>query len=250
MPWAVAAAAVGAYGANRAANKAADANQKAIDANAWQGQIAQDQYDDYKQSYRPLEHALVKDAQNADTPEAYNQAAGKAQATVASQLALARERIARTPGFDPSSAAAQAANSDLALKGAALGAVEQNKARDTVKNKAWAQKLDVAAMGKGLVTGASTGFANASAGAAALARNASLDASQTASGMGAMVGGIANGLSKVDWGKWGVKGGSGGGAGGDGGASGGMATNNTGSPVWTQVPTGSSGYPDSVGGGV
>lgn len=252
MPWAaagaVAAAVIGGVASNNAANKAADANQRAIDANAWQGQIASDQYDDYKQTYRPLEHALVKDAQNADTPDAYNQAAGKAQATVASQLGLARERLARRPGFDPSSAAAQAASSDLELKGAALGAVEQNKARETVKNTAWARKLDVAGMGKGLVTGASTGFANASAGAAALARNASQDASQTASGIGAMVGGVANGLSKVDWGKWGIGAGLGGGAGADSG--GGVATNNTGSPVWTQVPTGSNGYLDGSGGGV
>lgn len=244
MPWAAAAAltsaVVGGIASNRAANKAAEANQKAIEANAWQGQIAQDQYSDYKQSYRPLEHALITDAAQSDTPDAYQKAASKAQATVQSQMNLARERLARQPGLDPSSAAAQAAQAALTLQGAAIGAAEQNKAREMVKDKAWARKLDVAGLGKGLVTGASTGFANASAGAAALARNASVEAAQTASSTGAMVGGVMNGLSKVDWGQWGIGEGTGGG----------VVANTTGSPVWQQAPKGSSGYPDGVGGGV
>jgi hypothetical protein len=229
---------IGGVASNRAANKAADASQRAIDANAWQGQIALDQYDEYKNSYRPLEHQLVKQAQDYDTPQAYEQAAGKAQATVQDQIGLARERLARTPGLDPSSAAAHAANTNLELRGAALGAVEQNMARERVKDKAFARTLDVAGLGKGLIAGASSGLANASAGAEAIARSSNQQAAQTASGIGALVGGVANGLSKVNWGSFGS------------GTGGGAATNNTGSPVWTQVLAGSSGYPDGAGGGV
>lgn len=233
MPWSavatIGAAVIGGVAANKAANKAAEANQKAIDANAWQGQIALDQYDDYKNTYRPLEHQLVKEAQDYDTAQAYEQAAGKAQATVQDQIGLARERLARTPGLDPSSAAARAANTNLELRGAALGAVEQNMARERVKDKAFARKLDASGLGRGLIAGASTGLANASAGAEAIARSSNQEAAQTASGIGAAVGGIANGLSKVNWGSFGSC------------TGGGVATNNTGSPAWTQVPAGSSG---------
>lgn len=238
MPWgavaAIGGAVIGGIASNSAANKAADANQKAIDANAYQGQIATDQYEDYKATYRPLEHQLVSEAQAYDTPQAYARAAGDAQAGVASQIGLARDRLARTAGFDPSSAAAQAASSSLELHGAAMGAVAQNKAREQTKDKAWAHQLDAAGLGRGLIAGASTGLANASAGASAIARNNLLDANQTASGIGSMVSGVANGLAKVNW--------------GSGSSGGGVATNNTGSPVWTQMPAGSNGYPDGGGG--
>lgn len=196
MPWSIAAAVIGGVAANRAANKAAAANQSAIDANAWQGEIAREQYDDYKATYRPLEQSLVKSVQDFDKPQAYELEAGKAQAAVSNQLGLARDRLARTPGLDPSSAAAQAAHANLELHGAAMGATEQNLARSRVKDKAFARQLDVAGMGKGLVTNASTGFANAAATASNIAHNSAAEANQTANGIGAMVGGIANGLSK------------------------------------------------------
>lgn len=192
----VGSAVIGGYAANKAAGKAADANQAAIDANAYQGEIAKDQYADYKETYRPLEHQLVADAANFDTPEAYDKAAGDAQATVSSQLGLARDRLTRTPGLDPSSAAAQAAGVNMELKGAATGASAQNAAREGVKNMAYARKLDAVGLGKGLVSGASTGLASAAAGAASIGRNASAEAGQTAAGVGAMVSGAITGIAK------------------------------------------------------
>lgn len=210
MPWAavgaIGAAVVGGVASNRAANKAADANQKAIDANAYQGQIATDQYDDYKNTYRPLEHNLVSAVQSYDTPQAYQRAAGNAQARVAQQFGLAQERLSRTPGFDPSSAAAQAAQTDLALHAAAMSAAEQNRAREQVHDKGFARKLDIVGVGRGLVTNASTGFANASATASNIAHANAVSANQTASGVGAAVGGIVNGLSKANLGGFGLNG--------------------------------------------
>ncbi len=255
MPWSavasIGAAVIGGVASNRAANKAAEANDRALAANAWQGQIASDQYADYKSTYRPLEQQLAQRAQEADSPLAYQKATSEAQAAVSSQLAAAKERLARTPGFDPTSAAAQTALANLELKGAALGATEQNRARQSVEDKAWARKLDVAGIGKGLIAGASTGLASASAGAQALAHSAAQDSAQTASGMGAMVSGVVNGLSKVDWGRWGI--GSNSSANSSTSANpgySGVPLNATGSPVWQQAPAGASGYPDGRGGGV
>ena len=232
MPWgavaAIGGAVIGGIASNSAAKKAADANQKALDANAYQGQIALDQYDDYKATYRPLEHELVSEAQNADSPAAYARATGEAQANVSNQIGLARERLSRTAGFDPSSADAQAASSSLELHGAAMGAVAQNKARLQTKDTAWARQMDAAGLGRGLISGASTGMANAAAGASAIARNNTLDANQTAAGVGSMVGGVVNGLAKVNWGS--------------------TATGAASNPLWTQVPAGSNGYLDGGGG--
>ena len=209
-PWAAAAAigaaVVGGVASNRAANKAADANQKAIDANAYQGQIATDQYDDYKNTYRPLEHNLASEVQSYDTPQAYQRAAGNAQARVAQQFGLAQQRLTRTPGFDPSSAAAQAAHTDLERHAAATSAAEQNRAREQVHDKGFARKLDIAGLGRGLVTNASTGFANASATASHIAHANSVEANQTASGVGAAVGGIINSIGKANSGGFGLNG--------------------------------------------
>ncbi|ATQ79247.1 hypothetical protein CR152_32240 (plasmid) [Massilia violaceinigra] len=159
-----------------------------------------DQYEDYKNFARPVEHSVYADAMNTDTPEAYDKAAGDAQASVSSQLGMARERMARTPGLDPSSAAAQAASTSMELKGAAMGAAAANKARDGIKDKAFARKLDAVGIGKGLVSNASSGLASAAATASNIAGQQSAQAGQTAAGVGNMVSGIANGLSKVNWG--------------------------------------------------
>lgn len=203
---AVTSAGVGAVAANSASKRAAASNQAAIDAGAYQGEIATDQYDEYKNTYRPLEREVVADARNFDSEAATDTAAGDAQSTVSSQLGLARDRLSRTAGYDPSSAAAQAAASNLELKGAALGAVAQNQARQAVKDKGYARKLDALGLGKGLVMNAETGMSNAANSATAIARNASAEANQAAAGAGALTSGVVNGLSKVNWGGSGTAG--------------------------------------------
>lgn len=210
MPWAaaaaVASAALGASASNKASKAGAAASDRASQANAWQGEIAREQHDDYKSIYQPLERELVADSKNFDSEAAYDQAAAEAQEAVSSQLGLAKERLDRAPGMDPTSAAAQAARVSLELKGAALGAREQNRARTAVTDKAYARKLDAVGLGKGLVASASTGMANAASTASSIAANANAQAGQTAAGVGSMVGGVMSGLSKVNWGGSGTAG--------------------------------------------
>jgi hypothetical protein len=185
-------AVVGGVAANSASKKAAKSQQAAIDANAYQGEIATDQYDEYKTTYRPLERQVVADAQNYDTPEAYDKAAAEAQATTSQQIGLAQERLSRTPGLDPSSAAAQSGQTKLALQGAALGAGAQNSAREGIRDKAWARKMDALGLGKGLVANASSGLAANARQSASLADSARANASASASGVGSLASGIAN----------------------------------------------------------
>lgn len=193
----VGAAVVGGVASNSAANKAKKSANKAIEANAYQGEIATDQYNDYKENYRPLEHELVKEAREADSEAAQEKAAGAAQAVVSSQIGLAKERLARTPGLDPSSAAATVAASDLALKGAALGANAQNTARQQTKDMAYAKKIDAISLGKGLAANAGAGLASASAGASAIAASQQNLAGQQAAGMGQMTSGLINAFGKM-----------------------------------------------------
>lgn len=206
MPWAAAAAVgsavIGGVASNSAANKAADAQKAALDANAWQGRIAQDQWDQYKQTYQPLEQQMVLGAKNYDSPEARNAAAAEAQAGVSSELGKAQDRLGRTVGFDPSSAAGQAAETNLQLQGAAMGATSQNAARKQVKDTAYAHQLDMVGMGKGLVANASTGMASAAATGGALANSAFKNAANEGAAAGQLAGNVIGGLSKVDWGKF------------------------------------------------
>jgi hypothetical protein len=206
MPWAaaaaVASAVVGGVASDKASKRASESQQAAIDANAYQGRIAQDQWDAYKANYQPLETQMVADAKNFDSPEARNAAAAEAQAGVSSEIGKAQARLSRTVGFDPSSAAAQAAQTNLALSGAAMGATAQNTARKQVKDTAYAHQLDMLGMGKGLVANASTGFASAANTASAIANSQQQMANGQGAAAGQLAGAVVGGLQKVDWNKF------------------------------------------------
>jgi len=243
MPWGVVAAVggavVGGIASNKAANTAASATDAATAVNQQQANLAQDQYNTYKQTYQPMENQMVSTAQNFDSQANEDQAAGQAQADVSSQIGTAEANLARTPGLDPSSAEATAANTDLQIKGAAMGATAQTQARTNIKNEAWGRQMDSLGLGKGLVTNASTGLANAANGAMAVANNQQKLASSTASGIGGLASTAINGISNMNLGGYGTNPGNGG-----------VATNNTGDAAWTQMPAGSNGYADGSGGGV
>lgn len=182
----------GLVAGNKAAKNAAKATDSQIALQQQQQDIANEQWSTYKDTYQPLEKAMVADAQSSDNAAAYARAANDAQATTMQQIGLAQARLSRTPGFDPSSAAAQAASTDLALRGAALSANGQNAARDGVRDKAWARKMDALGLGKGLVTGASNGLAQASSTAGAIASAQQANAVNTASGTASMITGLGN----------------------------------------------------------
>jgi hypothetical protein len=157
------AAAIGAASSRSANKAAARASQASADATGLQAQIAAEQWDKYNEIYDPLERQIVKESQQYDTPEQYAREAGDASATVASQFGKARERLARTPGLDPSSGAFQAGMTGLELSQAATDVTQQNAARNKVRDTAYARRLDALSLGKGLPANASTGLASAAA---------------------------------------------------------------------------------------
>jgi hypothetical protein len=195
----VGSAVVGAAASNSASKKASAANQASIDANRWQGEIAQDQWSHYKNTYQPLEDDMVKQAQSFDTPLARDQAASEAQATVAEQFGKARDRLSRTPGFDPSTAAATAALSNMDTSQAAVDATSQNAARKGIKDMAWARKMDALGLGKGLVTNASTGMASAGLGAQRLSMMNADNAASTAASVGKVAGNLLSSQGFQNW---------------------------------------------------
>jgi len=174
-------------------NGAEAANNAAADANALQAQIARDQWNRYKQIYEPLERQMVDEAQDYASPENYAKAAGEASAAVSQQFSKARDRLARTPGLDPSSAAYQSSLVGLDLAQAANDAVAQNAARQGVRDAAYARKQAALGLGKGLDSTAASGMSNAASNNLSLA-----NAMQSKSSAEAQAGGqLAAGLVKA-----------------------------------------------------
>jgi hypothetical protein len=167
-------------------NGAEEYNAAAADSSRTQAAIANDQWQNYKKNYQPLENALVAEATNYDSPENYAKAAGEAAATNASEFGKVKEALGRTPGLDPSSSAYQAGMTQLGLQQAASSAVTQNAARQGVADTAYARKLNAISLGKGLPAQASAGLSSVAGFNANMAANAQAQANQTASGWGSL----------------------------------------------------------------
>lgn len=180
----VGSAAIGAAASNSASKRASAASKGASDAAGTQAAIAQDQWDTYKKTYQPLEEAFVKEAQDYDSFANREKEAGLAATTVNSQFGLARERLARTPGLDPSSAAYTSAIAGLDRDQAAAGAVSQNAARDRVQDMGRALRSDAISLGKGLPAQASAGLSSAAAIGSQIAGQQSGQAAAIGSGVG------------------------------------------------------------------
>ncbi|MDE4918263.1 gas vesicle protein [Cupriavidus metallidurans] len=178
-------------------NGAGDANAASADATRMQAEIARDQWARYKKVFAPLEDSMVSEAQNYDTPAQYERAAGEASGAVTQAFGKARDRLTRTPGLDPTSAAYTAGLSDLDRQQAATDAVSQNAARKQVQDTAWARKSDMLSLGKGLPAQASTGLAAVASQSASQANTAYNRSVNTAAGIGAIGRDIGGGLASA-----------------------------------------------------
>ena len=199
MPWGAVAGAVASSVVGSALSDSGGGGQatsSASDAAGIQAQIANEQWGKYKEIYDPIEKKFVSEAQNYDTPENYAKAAGDASATVSQQFGKARDRLARTPGMDPSQAGYSANLMGLNLAQAATDATQQNAARQKVKDTAFARQTDALSLGKGLPASASSMLANSAQTNMGLANTANQNAIAGAGAAGRVVSGLWNAGSK------------------------------------------------------
>jgi hypothetical protein len=139
--------------------------------------IAKDYYDYQTGTFRPMEKAIVADAQNYDTAERRNEKAGQAVADVGMQAELGRQanvRQMQRMGVNPNSGKMMAMNNQLALGEAVAKAGAANKARDAVETQGFARKMDAASLGRGLASNQAT-----SAGVALNAGNSAVNNATT-----------------------------------------------------------------------
>jgi hypothetical protein len=136
-----------------------------------------DEYAQYeRETFRPLEKNLVKDAEEYSTEGKREALATKAAADVNTGFTNAREQEGRAlsrMGVNPNSGRFAALNKQLTLGQAATSAGAMTKARDDAEQLGFARRMDVTQLGRGLAGNASTAY-GVSMGAGEAARNSAI----------------------------------------------------------------------------
>ena len=142
-------------------------------AQAQQMQQAQDYYNYQRDTFRPLEQGLVRDAQNFNTEAYRTQMAQKAAADVQQAFQGAQSQSNREMarrGINPNSTAAISTMNNNALRLASATAGAQTNARTQAEQMGYARRLEVTGLGRGLSGAANAAYSGATgAGTAGLA---------------------------------------------------------------------------------
>lgn len=166
-----------------------------------QTRVQQQAYDDYNQTYRPLEQGIVKDAVEYDTPERRAAEAAAATADVESSLAAQRGATMREmerAGVNPASGKVLALQGSMDLGAAKAKAGAANAASKAVETVGYARRMDAASLGRNIASSQGTSAAlGLQAGAAANSASAAgLAAGQSGvAGMNAAYSGAQQGLA-------------------------------------------------------
>lgn len=178
-------------------NKGADEQSGQANQNLTQlSQIAQEQWQRYKDNYSPLESQVVGMAKDAGSAADYERAVGLTTADTRAAFGNMRGAQARESarmGLNPSDGQFTARQDKIGLAEAANLAGNQNRARQAVTTDAWAKKMGALGMGQNLVNSAMGGLATAAGGQASMA-NAAYNRNGNAAGVigGAVGNGVTN----------------------------------------------------------
>lgn len=186
----VASAAVGAAASSSAASKASKAQKRATDAQSAvadrQLQLAEDQWHRYLETYGPIEEQFVQESVDYGSEANRERAAAEAGGAVTANYANLRERLASTPGLDPSGQNYLNAMRKIGVSEAAQKAAAETGARTSVDDQARARMADAVSLGKGLPGNASAALSAAGNSYAGLASSAAAQG-QAAGQQGASV---------------------------------------------------------------
>lgn len=196
-------AVAGAVASNRqasAASRAAD-SQSAIAQQ--QLDLANKQWDNWEQTYKPLEQQLAADAAGYDTmarreTNAERAMASQQQATDAAQRNLGNTLNER--GVNPASGAYQAGMRDIAIRGAANTANAGTQSRLDTEATGFARRAAVAGIGRNIPGSVQAGLASAGNMAGQAANTNMMGAQNTANGIANFGSVLGKGVSGfMDW---------------------------------------------------
>lgn len=158
----------------QAAAKAMEVSDAQLASMRQNDAISKDYWNYQQSTFRPMERALVADAQNYDTESRRDQKAGQAVADVEQQLAAAQGQQSRQlarMGVNPNDGKFAAMSNQMTMTGALGKAQAANKAREQVELQGYARKMDAANLGRNLASNQAT--------SAGVALNAGNSAAQT-----------------------------------------------------------------------
>jgi hypothetical protein len=143
-----------------------------------QDELAREYADYNRTTFRPLEQGIVRSAQEYDTPEKRQAAAGTALADVDMRFAAQNQAAARqmaANGVNPGSARSMAVMGSQGVEQARAGAGAAAQARKGVETTGFARQMDAASLGRNLPSNQAT-----SAGLGINAGNSAVNAGQAA----------------------------------------------------------------------
>lgn len=165
-----------------------------LDAQNLQNKVAQAGYEDYTNTYRPLEQKLVADAQNYDTPERRAAEAASASADVATSIAAQRGATMRAmerSGVNPASGKVMALQGSMDIGAAKAQAGAANQAMRNVEQQGYARRMDAANLGRNIASAQGTNASIASQIGAGAVGSANAGLGAATSGQGILNSGYA-----------------------------------------------------------
>lgn len=143
----------------QAAAKAMEVSDAQLGSMRQNDAISKDYWDYQQNTFRPVERAIVADAQNYDTETRREQKAGQAIADVEQQLALAQGQQTRQftrMGINPNDGKFADMSNQMTMAGALGKAQAAAKAREGVELQGYARKMDAANLGRNLASNQAT----------------------------------------------------------------------------------------------
>ena len=140
---------------------ATEADAASAEATRKQTEIAEKTFAHYEKTFKPLEEQLGTEALTYGTPEEQERAAAEAHGDVTQAYGRARDAQRRSMasyGINPASGRFADVDLKMNLDEARAGAGAQNLARRGVRDLAFAKKMDVAGLGRGLPSTSASAF--------------------------------------------------------------------------------------------
>jgi hypothetical protein len=158
-----------------------------MDAQRQQMQQAQDYYDYQRNTFRPVEQGLVRDAERFNTEGYREQLAGQAAAAAGRAFGVQQEmgqRAMAGRGVNPNSGAAMALQAQGNLGLAAQRANAMTGARTQAEQLGFARRMDVTGLGRGLAGASTAAYGGATSAGSAGMNTAMAPGGQYMQGLG------------------------------------------------------------------
>jgi hypothetical protein len=148
---------------------------------------AEDQYNYYRDTFRPVEQSLVAQAMRDSTPETYDRLAGQAAARTGAAFANTLQQAEdynASMGVAPNSGRAASGMRQAQQSAAAMTGASYNDAYTRAEGQSWSRRADAAALGRGVPSNSNASYGTSVNAGSAASNNAVNANTVSAQGLG------------------------------------------------------------------